>query len=99
MRTEKRYKDTWTTSMLADYWRLTPNTGESYKTLQFRGTFLPVSRAPKVLFCTFKFLCIFEKLPNRKSLYTYLKKKKKVLLNSHIDVSGTKKVNFVDQCN
>ena len=34
--------------------------------LHFRGKFLPVSWARKVLFCTFKFLCIFETLPDKK---------------------------------
>jgi len=56
-------------------WRgmyLTPNTDESHMPLHFRGKFLPVSWARKVLFCTFEFLCIFETLPDRKILYTYL---------------------------
>jgi hypothetical protein len=73
---------------------LTPNTGESHTPLQFRGKFLPVSRARKVLFCTYQFL------PDRKILYTYLNSAQKVLLISPIEVRGTKKkLNFVDQCN
>ena len=43
------------------------------------------------VFCTFKFHCIFEILPDRKILYTYL--------SSAIEFHGTKKkLNFVDQC-
>jgi len=73
MAMEKKYQGKWTSRMLADYcWTLTPNTGESHTPLHFRGKFLPVSCAHKVLFCTFKFLCIFETLPDRKILYTYL---------------------------
>jgi hypothetical protein len=72
---------------------------ESHTPLHFRRTFLPVSWARKVPFCTFKFLCIFETLPDRKILYTYLNSAYKVLLCSRIEVHGTKKkVNFVDQC-
>ena len=40
--------------------------------LHFRGKFLWVSWASKVLFCTLKFPCIFETLSDRKILYTYL---------------------------
>jgi hypothetical protein len=40
-------------------WRPIP---ASHKPLHFRGQFLPVSLTRKVLFCTFKFLCIFETL-------------------------------------
>ena len=67
MAMEKSYQGKWTWSMLADYfWTvkrvyLTPNTGESHKT---------VSWARKVLFCTFKFLCTLKTLPDRKILYT-----------------------------
>jgi len=60
---------------IAGHWRwmyLTPDTCESHTPLHFRGKFLPVSWAGKVLFCTLKFLCIFETLPDRKILYTYL---------------------------
>ena len=60
---------------ITGHWRwmyLTPNTGEYHTPLHFRGKFLPVSWAHKVLFCTFKFLYIFETLPDRKILYTYL---------------------------
>jgi hypothetical protein len=71
---------------------LTPNTGESDTPLYFRGMFLPVSLVRKVLFCTFKFLCIFEILPDRKIMYTYLKSAQKVLLISPIEVRGTKKI-------
>jgi hypothetical protein len=67
-----------------------PNTGENHKPVHFRGRFLPVSWARKVLFCTFKFLSIFETLPDRKILYTYLNSGQKVLLSSSIEVSGTK---------
>jgi len=64
--------------MLADYfWTLTrdvlkPITGESHMSLHFRGKFLPVSLVRKVLCCTNRVLCIFETLPDRKILYTYL---------------------------
>jgi hypothetical protein len=70
---------------------LTPNTGKSDMPVHFRGMFLPVSLAGKVLFCTFKFLCIFETLPDRKIMYTYLNSAQKVLLSSPIEVCGTKK--------
>jgi hypothetical protein len=57
-------------------WRgmyLTQNTSRSDMPLHFRGQFLPVSWACKVLFCTFKFLLIFQTSPDRKILYsTYL---------------------------
>jgi hypothetical protein len=82
---------------------LMPNTGESDKPLHFRGTFLPVSLARKVLFCTFKFFCIFETLPDRRTLYICVcvsELCKKVLLSSSTEVCGTKKkLNFVDHCN
>jgi len=55
---------------LAGHWRgmyLTSNTGESHTPLPFRRKFLPVSWARKVLFCTLKFLCIFETPPDRKN--------------------------------
>jgi hypothetical protein len=58
---------------IARHWRwmyLTPNTSESHMPLHLRGKFLPVSWAHKVLFCTFKFLYIFETLPDGKILYT-----------------------------
>ena len=58
---------------IARHWRwmyLTPNTSESHTPVHLRGKFLPVSWAHKVLFCTFKFLYIFETLPDRKILYT-----------------------------
>jgi hypothetical protein len=51
---------------------LKPNTGESDMPVHFRVMFVPVLLACKVLFCTFKFLCIFETLPDRKIMYTYL---------------------------
>ena len=60
--------------IIAGHWRgmyLTPNTGESHTSQHFRGKFLPVSWACKVLFCTFKFLCIFETLRDRVILNTY----------------------------
>jgi hypothetical protein len=41
-----------------------------HKPLHFRVKFLPGSWVRKVLFCAFKFLCIFEILPDRKFLYT-----------------------------
>ena len=59
---------------IAGLWRgtyLTPNTGESRTPQHFGGKFLPVSWARKVQFCTCKFLCIFETLPNRKKPYLY----------------------------
>ena len=55
---------------LAGQWRgmyLTPNTGESHTPQHFRGKFLHVLWARKVLVCTFKFLSIFETLPERKN--------------------------------
>jgi len=51
---------------------LKPITGEGHKPLHFRGKFLPVSIERKVPFCTNTILCIFETLPDRKILYTYL---------------------------
>jgi len=78
-------------------WRwmyLMPNTGKSYRPLYFRGKFLPFSWAHKVMFCIFKFLCIFETLPDRKILYMYLNSAWKVLLSSSIEVCRTKKVTF-----
>jgi hypothetical protein len=48
---------------------LMPNTGENDTPVHFRGQFLPVSLTHKVLFCTFKFLCIFETLPHRETVY------------------------------
>ena len=60
---------------IAGHWRgmyRKPITGEIHKPLHFRGTFLPVSLVCKVLFCTNRALCIFETLPHRKILYTYL---------------------------
>ena len=91
MTTKKR----WTSSMLADYcWTLNrdvPDTKYWPKPLHFRGKFLPVSWAHKVLFCTFKFLYIFETLPDRKILYTYLNSAQKVLLSWSTEVCGTKK--------
>ena len=59
----------------AGHWRwmyLTPNAGEIHKPLHFRGKFLPVLLARKVLFCTYKFLCKFGTLPDKKILCTYL---------------------------
>ena len=56
---------------IAGPWRwmyLTPNNSESHTLLHFRGRLMPVSWARKVLFCTYKFLCIFETLPDRKLL-------------------------------
>jgi len=78
---------------------LMPNTSESHTLLHFRGKFLPVSWAHKVLFCTLKFPCIFEILPDRKIQYTYLNSAQKVPLSSSTEVRGTKKkLNYVDQC-
>jgi hypothetical protein len=67
---EKRYQGKWTSSMLN-----TEEGGtwcENHSPLHFRGMFLPVSLARKVLFCTFKFLFFFETLPDRKIMYTDL---------------------------
>jgi hypothetical protein len=76
---------------------LTPNIGESDKLVHFRGKFLPVSLARKVLFCTFKFLLIFEALPYRKILFLYIKKSELNIKSPPIAVCGTKKrLNFVD---
>ena len=60
---------------IAEHWRevyLKPVTGESHTPLDFIGKFLPVSLVHKVLYCTNRILCIFENLPGRKILYTYL---------------------------
>jgi hypothetical protein len=81
----------------AGQWRgmyLKRNNGESDRPLNFRGMFLPVSLACKVLFCTYKFLRIFETLPDRNILYTYLHSALKALLRSHTEVRGTKKAKF-----
>jgi hypothetical protein len=40
--------------------------------LHFRGKFLLISLVRKVIFCTNRDLCIFETLPDRNILYTYL---------------------------
>jgi hypothetical protein len=68
------------------------NTGESDTSLHFRGMFLPVLLARKVLFCTFKFLCIFETLHDGTLLYTYLNSAYNVPLGSTTGVRGTQKV-------
>jgi len=60
---------------IAGHWRgmyLKPITGESHTPLHFRGNFLSVSLVREVLFCTDRVLCIFETLPDRKILCTYL---------------------------
>jgi len=60
---------------VAGHWSwmyLTPNSGESHKPLHFRVKFLLVSWARKVLFCTFKFLCIFETLSDKKKFCTHI---------------------------
>ena len=57
---------------IAGHWRgmyLMPNTVESHMPQHFGGMFLPVSWAGKVRFCTFKFLCVCESLPDRSSVY------------------------------
>ena len=75
---EKGYQGKWTSSMLADYcWKLKrdvlkPITGESHTSLHFRGKFLLVSLVCKEQLCTNRVLCMFETLPDRKILYTYL---------------------------
>ena len=51
---------------------LKPITGESHTPLHFSGTFLPVSLVRTASFCTNTALRIFETLPNRNTLYTYL---------------------------
>ena len=51
---------------------LTPKIGENHMSLHFRVRFLPGSWARKLLFCLFKFLCIFETLADINILYTYL---------------------------
>jgi hypothetical protein len=78
MSMEKWYQSKWASSMFPEYcWTLKMDVpdakyGESPTPLHFGRKFLPFSRTRKVLFCTFKFLCIFETLPDRKILYTYL---------------------------
>ena len=67
------------------------NTGESHTPLHFRGKFLPVLLVRKVLFGTNRVLCVFEALPDRKILYTYLNSAYKFLLSSPIEVRGPKK--------
>ena len=60
---------------IAGHWRgmyLKPITIKSPTPLHCRGKFLPVSLVCKVLFCTNRVLCIFETLPDRKILCTYL---------------------------
>ena len=94
---EKRYQASgpqvcWQT--IDGHWRamyLKPITGESHTPLHFIGKFLPVSLVRKVLFCTNTVLCIFETLPDRKILYTYLNSALKVLLNSPTEIRGPKK--------
>ena len=87
---------------IAGHWRgmhLTPPTGESHTPLHFRGKFLPVSWTCEVLFCTFKFLYIFETLPDRKILYTYLNSAQKSIAKFiYLSSWDKKKLNFVDQC-
>jgi len=74
----KTAADTVELCILADYcWTLkrgVPDAKYRRKStpLHFSGKFLPDSWACKVLFCTFKFIRIFETLPDRKILYTYL---------------------------
>jgi len=52
-------------------WRQIP--AKSHKPLHFRGTFLPVSLARNVLYCTFKILCIFQTQPDIKFfMYVYI---------------------------
>jgi hypothetical protein len=77
---------------------LTPNTGEGHKPLHFRGKFLPVSWARKVLLCTFTIpLYLWNPVWQKNSVYTP-EFSIKVLLSSSIEVCGTKKkLNFVDQ--
>jgi len=78
---------------------LKPFTEESHTPLHFRGKFLPVSLVRTVAFCTNTALYIFETLPNKKILYTYLNSALKVLLSSPIEVRGPKKkLYFVVQC-
>jgi hypothetical protein len=67
---------------------LTPNNGESHKPQHFREKILSVSWARKILICTFKFPFIFETLPDRKFLCTYLNSAQKVLLSSPFEVRG-----------
>jgi len=60
---------------MAGYWRgiyLKPIAGESHTPLHFRGKFLPLSLARKVLFYTNMVLCIFQTLPDREILYIYI---------------------------
>jgi hypothetical protein len=45
---------------------LTANTDDSGTAAHFRGQFLPVSFVRKAPFCVFKFLFIFETLPDTK---------------------------------
>jgi hypothetical protein len=52
-------------------WRQIPASHTSMS-LHFIGEFLPVSLIRNVLFCKYNFLCIFETLPDRNVLYTYL---------------------------
>ena len=82
--------------MFADYW-LDTEEGCTWRQLPakvIRGTFLPVLWAHKVPFCAFKFLCIFETMPDRKILYAYLNSAYKVLLSYPIEFRGTKWVKF-----
>ena len=79
----------------------TQNTGESHRRQQFRGFFLPVSLARKVLLCTYKFLCIFETLPHRKILYIPRISEFSIKRTANFTYwsSWDKiKLNFIDQC-
>jgi hypothetical protein len=56
---------------------LKPITGQSHRSLDFRGKFLPTSLVHKVLFCANTVLCIFETLDNRKfSTHIWIQHKK-----------------------
>ena len=60
---------------IAGHWRgmyLKPITDQIHTPIHFRGKFLPVSLVHKLLFCTNTVLYIFETLPDRNILYTYL---------------------------
>ena len=79
---------------IGGHWRgmyMKTNTGESHTPLHFRGKFVPVLLVRKVLFGTIRVLCVFEALPDRNILYTYLNSAYKLLLSSPIEVCGPKK--------
>jgi len=100
MAMEKRYQSKWTSIMLAEYcWAVKRDVRDAKyrrksKALTFYKKLFACFMSTKVLICTYKFLCIFETLPDRKILCKYLNSARKVLPSSHIEVRGTKQIKF-----